>query len=509
MPFDRIFRWTFASLLLLCSVLAQGQGVRWDLGSPGSAGAVTVGNGSGFPPLYALSGVQLNWCNHPANAVPCTNYATTYTSISLAQSCPINAQVVLQGSSTCQGTGDNFGNVGVWTASNTNCTATCYDYTLTVNGVSSGPYVWIAGGGGGSSSIQSPVGWQSIPPSLPYVILAPDPSGTCAYPASILTQGQISVCNSGNNSLWLNAGAGNSQLFTVRPPSTSFSNGAIPQWVAANGDFEILPLTFPGGTLPVAQIGDSLRFNVNGDGNWDAQSSGVAKVTSIYADANANNSYTSVGQTAGALQLSNSTNIVYPTATSGPGKLVSSAAAGSVNPVIGLKIGENGNNSLLPLNGWYRITAKLAIGSLSNARYFIGLGTWNTGSGLGNNSLTTFGSAGWAADSPNKTFIGFRYSSTTDTTYKAVTITAGTGQTTVDTGVTADTNVHVFEVFNNATNTSFQFAIDGTVRATITTNIPPVLSSSDALGTLFYTGDNKNTATSISATIFELDYSQR
>ena len=93
------------------------------------------------------------WCSHPANTVPCTNYATTYSSLTLASSCPSTSQVVLQGSTTCQATGDNFGDLGVYTSVNTTCGVTCYDYTLTVNGVSYGPYVWTSGGSGAGSTV--------------------------------------------------------------------------------------------------------------------------------------------------------------------------------------------------------------------------------------------------------------------------------------------------------------------------------------------------------------------
>ena len=129
------------------------QNVRWDLGSPGGTGAATT-SGSGLPFYVAVPGVQLNWCNVPANAVPCTNYANTYATLASTSPCPTNAQVVLQGSSTCQATGDNFGNLGVYTAAGT------YAFTLTYSGQSYGPYVVSlnasGGGGGGSTSSVAP-----------------------------------------------------------------------------------------------------------------------------------------------------------------------------------------------------------------------------------------------------------------------------------------------------------------------------------------------------------------
>lgn len=136
----------FILLALVSSIAAHAQNIRWDLGAPGAAGAVTVGPGSY---LVSLSAVDLNWCTHPANAVPCTNFANTYPTISSASPCSTATQIVLQGSTNCVATSDNFGNLGVWTLPNNTCGSgiTCYDYTLTANGVSYGPYTWTAGVG--------------------------------------------------------------------------------------------------------------------------------------------------------------------------------------------------------------------------------------------------------------------------------------------------------------------------------------------------------------------------
>jgi hypothetical protein len=148
---ERFSLYLFAALLLFCASFAHGQMLRWDLGAPGSSGAATI-SGSGLPFLIAQPGVTLNFCNHPANASPCTNFATTYTSSTGATPCPNNAQIVLQGSSTCQATSDNFGNLGVWAAVNTACGGvSCYDYTLTVNGVSTIPYTITLGASTGGS----------------------------------------------------------------------------------------------------------------------------------------------------------------------------------------------------------------------------------------------------------------------------------------------------------------------------------------------------------------------
>lgn len=140
----------FALILLLSASLAHSQNVRWDLGAPGSAGVVTTSAGS---VLVALGNVQLAWCNYPANAVPCTNFANTYPSITSGSACPTNAQIVLQGSNACVATSDAQGNLGVFTAPNSVCVATCYAFTLTANGTSYGPYLAMMPGGGSASGV--------------------------------------------------------------------------------------------------------------------------------------------------------------------------------------------------------------------------------------------------------------------------------------------------------------------------------------------------------------------
>lgn len=141
----RFFRFSaITAILLFFATYSLAQGVRWDLGTPGSAGAVTTFGSSGYPQLLAAPNVTLNFCSYPANAVPCTNFTQSYTSLTLGTSCPSNAQIVLQGSSTCQATGDALGNLGVYIAA-----SGTYAYTLTSNGASFGPYTVTIGGSGG------------------------------------------------------------------------------------------------------------------------------------------------------------------------------------------------------------------------------------------------------------------------------------------------------------------------------------------------------------------------
>jgi len=106
-----------------------------------------ITGGSSFPPIFAVPGAGLALCGHPANAVPCTNYVTTYTNETLSVSCPTNAQIVLQGSSTCVATGAFDGSLGVWLAQ-----GGLYDFTLTIEGVSSGPYTIDVPGAAGTAT---------------------------------------------------------------------------------------------------------------------------------------------------------------------------------------------------------------------------------------------------------------------------------------------------------------------------------------------------------------------
>jgi hypothetical protein len=109
---------------------AQGVGVRWDSYS----WTTTTVNSAGTA-VAPIPGAVVALCNYPANAVPCTNYATSYTSAALATACPTATPVVLQGTTTCVSGSDPLGNFGFWLPGFTN-----YAYTLTVNGVSAGPF---------------------------------------------------------------------------------------------------------------------------------------------------------------------------------------------------------------------------------------------------------------------------------------------------------------------------------------------------------------------------------
>lgn len=138
-------------LIFFCLIVAgvcsaQTSAVRWDLGGP-IAGVSTIFTGP-TPFLVALTnGAQLNWCQFPANSVqgsPCTNFAPTYTDITLTTQCASTQAIVLQNSNNCQTFSDPLGNLGVYAAAGT------YTYTLTYGSITYGPFIVTLGGSGGS-----------------------------------------------------------------------------------------------------------------------------------------------------------------------------------------------------------------------------------------------------------------------------------------------------------------------------------------------------------------------
>lgn len=118
--------------LAVCS-LAFSQGVRYDP-VPVLTTASNVPSGA-MAPVFAIGGSKIHVCNFPSNAVPCTNYATTYTDVTLNTACPNNAQITLPGTTQCVAATDQQGNFGFWVNPGE------YSYTITVpSGQSYGPY---------------------------------------------------------------------------------------------------------------------------------------------------------------------------------------------------------------------------------------------------------------------------------------------------------------------------------------------------------------------------------
>jgi hypothetical protein len=118
-----------AALLLACGLSTLGQGFRMGDSFPITSSLTTPGQ------ISTVSGSVINICTFPANAVPCTNKATTYTSVTLGTPCSTSTQIVLAGTNSCVGTTDPRGNWGAWVAAGN------YDFTITVGtGQSFGPF---------------------------------------------------------------------------------------------------------------------------------------------------------------------------------------------------------------------------------------------------------------------------------------------------------------------------------------------------------------------------------
>lgn len=122
----------FAFVLAACSFVHGQVNARYSAPFPSISSTYTtpflVANVPPNSPKVAV-------CNHPANATPCTNYATTYTSAGAA--CPNGTQDTPDPQpSACQANGDAQGNIGFWAAPGT------YDYTVCIVNTTScfGPY---------------------------------------------------------------------------------------------------------------------------------------------------------------------------------------------------------------------------------------------------------------------------------------------------------------------------------------------------------------------------------
>jgi hypothetical protein len=147
--------------LFLMSSPVFAQAVRWDWN------VQTINTIAPLPgamyPVLAIPGAGISFCNAPANAVPCTNYATTYTSVTATTTCPSTAQLTRSNSATCVAKADSLGGFGVWITSGT------YQYTVSTVYGNFGPYDVTVGFGSGpisgtSASFSGTVSAGATPP---------------------------------------------------------------------------------------------------------------------------------------------------------------------------------------------------------------------------------------------------------------------------------------------------------------------------------------------------------
>jgi hypothetical protein len=260
-------------------------------------------------------------------------------------------------------------------------------------------------------------------------------------------------------------------------------------------------------TLTAPNLGDIPRYNVNGDSAWDPVNAGPYPWFAFYPTTGT--AITSQGLTTnGIVTLGNGFNL-WPTTTAGWAYgLQSAASTASTSTIVGLRCCESGSVSTYGIMDFYRVSVSMSFTNVTGCRYWLGLGNYNS-TGAGNNSVLILGSTAYASDSPNKTTIGFFESPGTFPHWQAVSDVAGGAQTTVDTGVAVDTNRHLWEIASNANGTVLTYFIDHVIVATISTNIPNPASQGDALGEMFWTGDNKNATNSCSGTTYWFLWSMR
>lgn len=137
--------------LLILSSFVLGQSVRYSAPFPSVSSTSPPFLVANIPP----NSPSLHVCSSPANGLPCTNYAATYTAAGAL--CPNGQQDTPDPQpSACQATGDAQGNIGFWAA------AGKYDYTVCIGTNCFGPYTITLGGGGCSGTCLLSPGLQGI-----------------------------------------------------------------------------------------------------------------------------------------------------------------------------------------------------------------------------------------------------------------------------------------------------------------------------------------------------------
>lgn len=113
-----------------------------------------------------------------------------------------------------------------------------------------------------------------------------------------------------------------------------------------------------------------------------------------------------------------------------------------------------------------------SFGATTNQNQWISLSSLPTATMFGN------GTPANALNPSGGKYCGFRFATGTDTHYTAFCADGTTQSTGVDTGVTPDTSVHVWEIVITS-GTNAKFYIDNVLKATVSTNLP---ASNVALG---------------------------
>ena len=203
----------FLVAILMIGCAAQAQLVRVDIPFPSVSNTSPPFLQANLPPNSPVLAV----CHSPANALPCTNYVTTFTSAEVP--CANGAQDTPQPQpSACQPTGDAQGNLGFWIPAGT------YDYTVCVQNTCYGPYTITVGGsgGGGGGLVQGTPNQINVTSANPQVASLANP---------IITPGPITVNGAGTfqggaNGIWLTSDT----LCLPAPQNPDPSQPAVGNW---------------------------------------------------------------------------------------------------------------------------------------------------------------------------------------------------------------------------------------------------------------------------------------
>jgi hypothetical protein len=125
------------------------------------------------------------FCSAPANAVPCTNKAATYTDSTLGTLCSTSTQFILNGTNSCVANLNPQNQGGVWVA------AGQYAYTVDIAGNNFGPFFVTAPGINGVNTVNGLSGTVTLAAGTNVTIT---PSGNTLTIASTVSGGGTTGC---------------------------------------------------------------------------------------------------------------------------------------------------------------------------------------------------------------------------------------------------------------------------------------------------------------------------